>query len=81
MKEIILIVKDNCIACDAVEQMLENICTNNSDFEYTVTNNNILKVNAYPTLVFVHNKREVARISGTMPIDFYKTIIDKFKKL
>ena len=47
MKEIILIVKDNCIACDAVEQMLENICTNNSNFKYTVTNNNILKVNIF----------------------------------
>lgn len=82
MKEIILIVKDNCIACNTVEQMLDSICTNNRNFNYKILKyNDELSSPIYPTLIFIHNKREIARIFGTMPIDFYKTVIDKFEKL
>lgn len=36
---------------------------------------------AVPLLIFRVDDKEVARITGSMPADFYKTVIDKFIEL
>lgn len=86
MKKIIIIAIQDCIACEIAYKMLKSII-NNKDIklEFITCNRDIAseKYHAvvFPTVIFKEDMREIARVFGTMPKDFYEIVIDKFEKL
>lgn len=82
MKKIIIYIKVGCIACEYTEKVIHELCKDKNIEIVTVCD---LKpddnISIFPTISFRINKLEVARISSTMPKDFYKTVIDNFEKL
>lgn len=83
-KSIKIISLQECIACEYVVDVLKKL-SNNIPCEIITCNRDIAntkyKTNVFPTVIFQEEMREVARIFGTMPIDFYQTVIEKFKSL
>ena len=83
MKKIVIYVKANCIACEYAKKVIHELC---KDKDITIRVACDLKpddkISIFPTVSFYNdNNIEVARISSTMPKDFYKTVIDNFEKL
>ena len=87
MIKIILIVKENCVACDIVKRVitqainkaetdisLKTIMSNPIDDEHYM-------VKKYPTTLFFKDKSNIslARIEGSFPIDYLNKVIDKLK--
>ena len=84
MKKIELITIPNCIACSIVSNILKEIKT---DIKLNIIGckqdyaNKYYNTNVFPTVIFKDDDREIARIFGSMPIDFYKSVINKFEEL
>lgn len=86
MKIVEIITIKDCLACKFVSSALQDICKNTEIKCNIITcnrdiANNKYKTNVFPTIIIRENIREIARIFGSMPIDFYKCVIDKFEML
>lgn len=82
MKKIVIYVKVNCIACEYAEKVIHELCKD-KDIEIRIACDLKPddKISIFPTVTFYNNNLEVARISSTMPKDFYETVINNFEKL
>lgn len=86
MIKIVLIVKENCLACDIVKRVitqainkaetdinLKTIMSNPIDDEHYM-------VKKYPTTLFLDKSGMcLARLEGSFPIDYLNKVIDKLK--
>ena len=86
MIKIVLIVKENCIACDIVRRVitqainkaetdisLRTIMSNSVDDEHYI-------IKKYPTTLFLDKSGMcLARLEGSFPIDYLNKVIDKLK--
>lgn len=91
MKTIQFVATHECLACEVVESIIfdtifENNLPNNIDIQKDVFNDAKLRISmfhtaAVPLLIFRVDDKEVARITGSMAADFYKTVINKFIEL
>lgn len=82
MKRIIIFAKNNCIACQYVEETISKLCKNKNIevlITYDLKPND--KITIFPTVSFYKDKIEVARISSTMPMNFYQVVIENFETL
>lgn len=82
MKYITLYTKSDCFACEIIKKMIERILKTYSEDEvyYRVINNSNV-VNVYPTIRFKENTNTIAELRGSLPADFYVSVIDKFMAL
>lgn len=91
MKTIQFVKTDDCLACEVVDSIIfDSIFKGNIPDDIDVredTYNNaqvrlcMFHTLAVPLLIFRVDDKEVARIAGSMPADFYKTVINKFIEL
>lgn len=91
MKTIQFVKANDCLACDLVDSIIfDNVFEGNvpvdidiqkDTFNDAQTRVSIFHTTAVPLLIFRVDDKEVARITGSMPADFYKTVIDKFIEL
>lgn len=91
MKTIQFVKTDDCLACEIVDSIIfDSIFEGNIPDDIDVredTYNNaevrlcMFHTLAVPLLIFRVDDKEVARITGSMPADFYKTVINKFIEL
>lgn len=91
MKTIQFVKTDDCLACEVVDSIIfDSIFEGNVPDDIDVrkdTYNNaevrlgMLHTVTVPLLIFRVDDKEVARITGSMPADFYKTVINKFIEL
>lgn len=91
MKTIQFVKTNDCLACEVVESIIVNTIfesnlPNNIDIRKDTYNNSQVRLGmfhtlAVPLLIFRVDDKEVARITGSMPADFYKTVINKFIEL
>lgn len=86
MIKIVLIVKENCLACDIVKKVitqainkaetdivLRTIMSNPVDDDYYM-------IKKYPTTVFLDKSGMcLARLEGSFPIDYLNRVINKVK--
>ena len=86
MIKIVLIVKENCIACDIVKKVitqainkaetdisLRTIMSNPVDDDYYM-------IKKYPTTLFLDKSGMcLARLEGSFPIDYLNRVINKLK--
>ena len=87
MIKIVLIIKEDCVACDIVKRVitqainktetdisLKTIMSNPIDDEYYM-------VKKYPTTLFFKDKNSIAlaRLEGSFPIDYLNRVINKLK--
>lgn len=91
MKTIQFVKTNDCLACEIVDNIIfdtifEGNIPDNIDVRKDIYNNAQVRLDmfhtlAVPLLIFRVDDKEVARIAGSMPADFYKTIINKFIEL
>lgn len=91
MKTIQFVKTNDCLACEVVENIIfDTIYEGNlptyidiqkDTFNDAQTRLSIFHTLAVPLLIFRIDDKEVARITGSMPADFYKTVINKFIEL
>lgn len=91
MKTIQFVKTEDCLACELVENIIfDNIFEGNIpdgiDIRKETYNNAQVRLGmfhtlAVPLLIFRVDDKEVARITGSIPADFYKTVINKFIEL
>lgn len=91
MKTIQFVKTDDCLACEVVDSIIfdsifEGNVPDNIDVRKDTYNNAEVRLGmfhtlAVPLLIFRVDDKEVARITGSMPADFYKTVINKFIEL
>lgn len=82
MKRIVIFAKNNCIACQYVEETIAKLCKNkNIEVRVAYDLKPDDKVTIFPTISFYKDKIEVARISSTLSMDFYQVVIDNFETL
>lgn len=91
MKTIQFVKTNDCLACDLVDSIIFNNVFEgkvpvNIDIQKDTYNNAEVRLGmfhtlAVPLLIFRVDDKEVARITGSMPADFYKTVINKFIEL
>ena len=91
MKTIQFVKTDDCLACEVVDSIIfdsifEGNVPDDIDVRKDTYNNAEVRLGmfhtlAVPLLIFRVDDKEVARITGSMPADFYKTVIDKFIEL
>lgn len=91
MKTIQFVKTDDCLACEVVDSIIfdsifEGNVPDDIDVRKDTYNNAEVRLGmfhtlALPLLIFRVDDKEVARITGSMPADFYKTIINKFIEL
>ena len=91
MKTIQFVKTDDCLACEVVENIIfDTIYEGNLptyiDVQKDTCNDAQTRVSMFrtttvPLIIFRVDDKEVARITGSMPADFYKTIINKFIEL
>lgn len=91
MKTIQFVKTDDCLACEIVDSIIfdsifEGNIPDDIDVREDTYNNAQVRLSmfdtlAVPLLIFRVDDKEVARITGSMPADFYKTIINKFIEL
>ena len=86
MIKIVLIVKENCVACDIVRRVitqainkaetdisLRTIMSNPIDDDYYI-------IKKYPTTLFLDKSGMcLARLEGSFPIDYLNRVINKLK--
>ena len=86
MIKIVLIVKENCVACDIVRRVitqainkaetdisLRTIMSNPIDDDYYI-------IKKYPTTLFLDKSGMcLARLEGSFPIDYLNRVINKIK--
>ena len=81
MVKIIVIIRDDCIACNIVKKVISQ-AINNIDTEITLNitkNGERHNPKVYPTTIFEKNNKEIARLEGSFPIDYLNRVIDKLK--
>lgn len=80
-----MIVLPDCIACKLVYDILKKIIGKRFNLIRIVCNREIAKtkynVEVFPTVIFTCGLKEIARISGSMPADYYKNVVEEFEKL
>lgn len=91
MKTIQFVKTDDCLACEIVDSIIfDSIFKGNIpddiDVREDTYNNAQVRLGMFdtltvPLLIFRVDDKEVARITGSMPADFYKTVINKFIEL
>lgn len=91
MKTIQFVKTNDCLACEVVENIIfdsifEGNVPDDIDVRKDTYNNAEVRLGmfhtlAVPLLIFRVDDKEVARITGSMPADFYKTVINKFIEL
>lgn len=91
MKTIQFVKTDDCLACEIVDSIIfdsifEGNIPDDIDVREDTYNNAEVRLAmfhtlAVPLLIFRVDDKEVARITGSMPADFYKTVINKFIEL
>lgn len=91
MKTIQFVKTDDCLACEIVDSIIfdnifEGNIPDNIDVREDTYNNAQVRLAmfntlAVPLLIFRIDDKEVARITGSMPAEFYKTVINKFIEL
>lgn len=91
MKTIQFVKTNDCLACEVVENIIfDTIYEGNlptyidiqeDTFNDAQTRFSMFDTLAVPLLIFRVDDKEVARITGSMPADFYKTVINKFIEL
>lgn len=91
MKTIQFVKTNDCLACEIVDNIIfdtifEGNIPDNIDVRKDIYNNAQVRLGmfhtaAVPLLIFRVDDKEVARITGSMPADFYKTVINKFIEL
>lgn len=91
MKTIQFIATHECLACEVVENIIfdtiyEGNLSTYIDVQKDTYNDAQARLSmfhtlAVPLLIFRIDDKEVARITGSMPADFYKTVINKFIEL
>lgn len=91
MKTIQFIKTNDCLACEIVDNIIfdtifEGNFPSDIDIQKDTFNDAQARLSmfhtlAVPLLIFRVDDKEVARITGSMPADFYKTVINKFIKL
>ena len=87
MIKIVLIVKENCVACDIVKRVItQAINKAETDISLkTIMSNSIdderYMIKKYPTTLFFKDKSNIslARLEGSFPIDYLNKVIDKLK--
>lgn len=91
MKTIQFVKTNDCLACEVVDNIIfdtifegnfpSNIDIQKDTFNDAQTRLSMFHTLAVPLLIFRIDDKEVARITGSMPADFYKTVINKFIEL
>lgn len=91
MKTIQFVKTNDCLACEVVENIIfdtiyEGNLSTYIDVQKDTYNDAQARLSmfhtlAVPLLIFRIDDKEVARITGSMPADFYKTVINKFIEL
>ena len=91
MKTIQFVKTNDCLACEIADNIIfdtifEGNIPDNIDVRKDIYNNAQVRLGmfhtiAVPLLIFRVDDKEVARITGSMPADFYKTVINKFIEL
>lgn len=91
MKTIQFIKTNDCLACEVVDDIIfdtifEGNIPADMDIQKDTFNDAQARISmfhtaAVPLLIFRVDDKEVARITGSMPADFYKTVINKFIEL
>lgn len=91
MKTIQFIKTNDCLACEIVDNIIfdtifEGNFPSDIDIQKDTFNDAQARLSmfhtlAVPLLIFHVDDKEVARITGSMPADFYKTVINKFIEL
>lgn len=91
MKTIQFVKTDDCLACEVVDSIIfdsifEGNIPDDIDVREDTYNNAQVRLGMFdtvtvPLLIFRVDDKEVARITGSMPADFYKTVINKFIEL
>lgn len=91
MKTIQFVKTDDCLACEIVDSIIfdsifEGNVPDDIDVIKDTYNNAEVRLSmfdtlAVPIIIFRVDDEEVARITGSMPADFYKTVINKFIEL
>lgn len=91
MKTIQFVATHECLACEVVDSIIfdsifEGNVPDDIDVRKDTYNNAEVRLGmfhtlAVPLLIFRVDDKEVARITGSMPADFYKTVINKFIEL
>lgn len=91
MKTIQFVKTDDCLACEIVDSIIfdsifEGNIPDDIDVREDTYNNAQVRLAmfdtlAVPLLIFRVDDKEVVRITGSMPADFYKTVINKFIEL
>lgn len=91
MKTIQFVKTNDCLACEIVDNIIfDTIYEGNlptyidiqkDTFNDAQTRLSMFHTLAVPLLIFRVDDKEVARITGSMPADFYKTVINKFIEL
>lgn len=85
MIKIVLIVKEDCVACDIVKRVItQAINKAETDISLkTIMSNPIdderYMIKKYPTTLFFKDKSNIslARLEGSFPIDYLNKVIDK----
>ena len=81
MIKIIVIVRDDCIACNVVKKVISQ-AINNIDTEITLKitkDGEQYNPKVYPTTIFEKNNKKIAKLEGSFPIDYLNKVIDKLK--
>ena len=86
MVKIVVIVKENCLACDIVRKVI-NQAINKAETDIvlrTIMSNPIdddyYMIKKYPTTLFLDKSGMcLARLEGSFPIDYLNKVIDKVK--
>lgn len=91
MKTIQFVKTNDCLACEVVENIIfdtiyEGNLSTYIDVQKDTYNDAQARLSmfhtlAVPLLIFRIDDKEVVRITGSMPADFYKTVINKFIEL
>lgn len=91
MKTIQFVKTNDCLACEVVDNIIfdtifegnfpSDIDIQKDTFNDAQTRLSMFHTLAVPLLIFRVDDKEVARITGSMPADFYKTVINKFIEL
>lgn len=81
MVKIIVIIRDDCIACNVVKKVISQTINNiNTEIILNITKNGErYNPKVYPTTIFEKNNEEIARLEGSFPIDYLNKVIDKLK--
>lgn len=91
MKTIQFIKTNDCLACEIVDNIIfdtifEGNFPSDIDIQKDTFNDAQARLSMFhtlsvPLLIFRIDDKEIARITGSMPADFYKTVINKFIEL